>query len=154
DKPVYQPGQKIQLRALALRRPDLLPVAEESATFLISDPRGNVIYKEAGKTSAFGITAAECELASEVLEGTYNVQCKVGDTESRRSVEVMKYVLPKFKIDAKFDRPYYQPGDTVRCTLAAAYFFGKPVAGGQVEVAVRTTDTEARTLETLKGKTD
>jgi uncharacterized protein YfaS (alpha-2-macroglobulin family) len=154
DKPVYQPGQKIQLRALALRRPDLRPVAEESATFLISDARGNAIFKEAGKTSAFGITAAECELASEVLEGPYSVQCKVGDTESRLSVEVMKYVLPKFKIDATFDRPYYQPGDSVRCTLQGGYFFGKPVAHGSIEVAVRTTDAQPRTLDTLKGQTD
>src|SRR5205823_14148087 len=31
DKPVYQPGQTIRLRALTLRRPDLKPVAETAA---------------------------------------------------------------------------------------------------------------------------
>src|SRR5262249_6706589 len=33
DKPVYQPGQTIHLRALALRQPDLAPVANRDLVF-------------------------------------------------------------------------------------------------------------------------
>ena len=60
--------------------------------------------------------------------------------KSKLTVEVKKYVLPKFKIDLKLDRPYYQPGEKVTGKLHAQYFFGKPVANGDAHIDVRTTD--------------
>src|SRR5262249_36118524 len=98
DKPVYQPGQTILLRALALRRPDLKPVASQPAVFTIADPKGNVIFKQKKETSKFGITSAECPLAGELIEGAYTVTCKVGNTESKLTLDVKRYVLPKFKV--------------------------------------------------------
>src|SRR5262245_50312453 len=62
DKPVYQPGQEIHLRALTLRRPDLKPVAGQDVTFSITDPKGNVIFKRQGATSRYGIAACDCPL--------------------------------------------------------------------------------------------
>jgi uncharacterized protein YfaS (alpha-2-macroglobulin family) len=82
------------------------------------------------------------------------VACKVGDTESKLVVEVRRYVLPKFKIDVRPDRPYYAPGQLARVTVQADYFFGKPVSGGTVELKLRTPDTGDRVVETIKGKTD
>jgi alpha-2-macroglobulin-like protein len=154
DKPVYQPGQTIRLRALALRRPDLRPVADEPAVFRVADPKGNVIYKKDQPTSAFGITFADCDLASEVLEGAYTVSCKVGDTESKLAVEVKKYTLPKFKVDVKFDRPFYSPRTKVRCKVKAGYFFGKPVTDAEVEVRVSASDVTRKPFEPLKARTD
>ena len=60
DKPVYQPGQVIHMRALALRQPNGQPVAATAATFAVTDPKGNIVFKQSGDTSAFGITAADC----------------------------------------------------------------------------------------------
>src|SRR5262249_4216173 len=117
DKPVYQPGQEIHVRALALRRPDLKPVAGHTAAFSIIDPKGNIISKRQDVTSKYGITSLDCPLASEIIEGPYIIACRVGDTESRLSVEVKKYVLPKFKVGVELDRPYYQPGQAVRCSV-------------------------------------
>jgi uncharacterized protein YfaS (alpha-2-macroglobulin family) len=138
DKPVYQPGQTIHMRALALRQPAGKPVGEETATLTVTDPKGNVIFKQSGQTSKFGITAADCALADELIEGNYTLACRVGDTDSRLAVSVSKYVLPKLKLAVEFDRPYYQPGDRAKCTIRAEYFFGKPVAGAEVRVEVRS----------------
>ena len=107
-------------------------VADEAVVFSITDPKGNIIFKRRDATSKFGIASCDCPLATEVNEGSYTITCTVGDTESRRTVEVKKYVLPKFKIDAEFDRPYYRPGQTVTANIRATYFFGKPVDGGDV----------------------
>lgn len=145
DKPVYQPGQSIQVRALALRQQTLKPVAGEPTLFSVTDPKGNVIYKQEGPSSKFGIASCTCLLATEVNEGDYTLACKVGDTESRRTVKVQKYVLPKFKIDVEFDKPYYRPGQTVTATVRARYFFGKPVDGGQVDVQVDNRTLQAKT---------
>jgi len=153
DKPVYQPGQTIQLRALALRRPDLKPIAGEESTFAIADPKGNVIFKQRGVTSKFGIVSTDCPLATEIIEGPYAVTCKVGDTESKLTVDVRKYVLPKFKIDVELDKPYYQPGDMIHGSLTSSYFFGKPVTDGTVEVAIMVLD-DTFGRQTLITQTD
>ncbi len=57
DKPLYQPGQTIHLRALALRKPDLKPAQDEVVTFTVIDPKGNTIFKRQAKTSEYGIAA-------------------------------------------------------------------------------------------------
>ncbi len=137
DKPVYQPGQTIHTRALALRRPNLHPVAGQAATFSVVDPKGNIVFRQEGKTSRYGITAADCPLDTEILEGPYTVLCKTGDVESRLSVDVKKYVLPKFKVTVALDRPFYKPGDTIKLAVQADYFFGKPVADATVDMVVR-----------------
>jgi hypothetical protein len=137
DKPVYQPGQTIHIRALALQRPDLRPLAGNSVVFTVTDPKGNVIFKQTDLTSRFGITSADCPLAREVIEGDYRIRCTVGSTTSDVTVKVEKYVLPKFKVAVTLDKSFYAPGETVRGTLQADYFFGKPVADGTVEIEVR-----------------
>lgn len=154
DKPVYQPGQTIHLRCLALRKPNLKPFAGETAVFTIADPKGNIIFKQKDPTSKFGIASADCALANEILEGPYTVECKIGDTESRMRIEVKKYVLPKFKIDVKGLEPYYQPGQRVKGTVQVDYFFGKPVANGEVKIRVHTTDVGRNDLRELTARTD
>jgi alpha-2-macroglobulin-like protein len=155
DKPVYQPGQVIHVRALALRRPDLHPVVDQPATFSVVDPKGNVVFKQQGKTSRYGITAADCPLDSEILEGAYTILCKAGDVESRLAVEVKKYVLPKFKVALKLDKPFYKPGDTIKFTVQADYFFTKPVAGADVDVdADVSQEMPGRPPAHFSGRTD
>jgi type II secretory pathway pseudopilin PulG len=154
DKPVYQPGQQIHLRSLALRRPDLKPVAGQEAIFAIADSRGNVIFRQRGVTSKFGISAADCSLADEIIEGPYQVSCEMGDTRSEITVAVERYMLPKFQIAVEFDKPYYLPGERVTAALHAAYFFGKPVEHGEVEISPGPGVLAFEGRQALKTRTD
>ena len=154
DKPVYQPGQTIRLRSLALKKPDLKPLAGNEVTFTITDPKGNVIFKQKDVTSRFGISSADCPLATEINEGEYKIQCTGGATTSDRSVTVEKYVLPKFKVGITLDKPFYAPGEQVAGNVQADYFFGKPVVGGNVEIEGRATDVGQHTIASLTEKTD
>ena len=45
DKPLYQPGQLMHLRALALQSFDLKPVAAAELTFEVEDAKGNKVFK-------------------------------------------------------------------------------------------------------------
>ena len=150
DKPVYQPGQVIRVRSLALRRPDLKPVAGEDVEYSITDPKGNVIFRRKDVSSNYGIVSTDCPLATEIIEGLYQIQCQVGDTTSKATVEVKKYVLPKFKVDVALDKPYYEPGTLLRGTVEAKYFFGKSVAGGTVNVV----SPDVPQLDAIKVTTD
>lgn len=154
DKPVYQPGQEVHVRGLALRQADLKPVAAREAAFSVTDPKGNLVFKRTETTSTYGISAVDYLLADEVIEGPYTIACKVGDSESKLTVEVKKYVLPKFKIDVELDQPYYAPGQTVRGKVRAGYFFGKPVADAGVDVELRSTDVASKVEKRLSVRTD
>ncbi len=136
DKPVYQPGQTIRMRTLALAAATGRPVAGERVVFEVADPAGNIILRESSVTSEFGIASAECALADLLKEGAYAVRGRVGETESASSVEVKRYTLPKFRVGLELDAPFYEPGGVVRGTIGAGYYFGKPVVGGEAEVEI------------------
>ncbi len=154
DKPVYQPGQVIHMRGLALRRPDLKPVAGQVMAFSVTDPRGNVVFRDNKPTSRFGIGSADCPLAGEVSDGSYQVDCRVGETTSRSVVEVKKYVLPRFRVALVLDKPYYQPGQTIKGRVQADYVFGKPVSEAAVTVKLESTDVGPLGPETCELRTD
>ena len=154
DKPIYQPGQVIHLRSLALAKPQSKPVAGQELVFSVTDPKGNVIFRKRDVTSRFGISSADCPLATEILEGPYQVRAELGDTTSAVTVDVRKYVLPKFKIALDLDAPYYQPGQKVRGTLSARYFFGKPLVESNVEIEVLATDVTPTRIAQTTASTD
>ena len=77
----------------------------------------------------------------------------MGDTTSNVTVEVKEYVLPKFKIAISLDEPYYQPGQKAHGTIDAHYFFGKPVADAEVEIAVDVRDVATTNVCRLRRRT-
>lgn len=154
DKPIYQPGQAIHVRALALDAFTLRPAAEQSVEFVIADPKGNKVFRQARIASANGIAAVDFQLANEVNTGEYKITATMGDTTSEKTVTVKHYVLPRFKVEATTDKTYYRPGQTVTGKVAANYFFGKPVQAGQVEVNGYTYDVELQQVVAVQGRTD
>jgi len=166
EKPIYQPGQTIHARALALDRSDHEAVANRALLFEVEDSRGNKVFRKATRTDEFGIASAEFELASEVNLGTYHLRALLGEaaSDSANSAEIAlnveKYALPKFKVDLDFTstnekrKHGYRPGDHVRGTVQANYFFGKPL--DTAEVSIKATGMDVTTFEaaSVEGKTD
>jgi hypothetical protein len=154
DKPLYQPGQTIHLRALALRRPDRRPFKGEAITFEVEDARGNKVFKKAVETDRFGVASADFVLASEVNAGAYRIRAANPAASAERTVTVERYALPKFKVAVSTDRPYYRPGDRVAGAIRAGYFFGKPVGSGKVTVRVLTLSVGVEEIGRIEGTTD
>jgi len=154
DKPIYQPGQTIHIRTLSLMRPKLTPAANQEIVLQVEDAKGNRIFKKTLHTSDWGIASADCELADEVNLGRYTVKAALGDETVEKKITVKRYVLPKFKVDFKSDRTFYLPNQTMKGTVGAKYFFGKPVLGGDVTVKIATFDVIFNPLAELHGKTD
>jgi hypothetical protein len=154
DKPLYQPGQVMHLRALVLRPMDLKPVAGSELTFEVEDAKGNKVFKRAQRTSDYGIAALDFQLADEVNMGDYHVRALLGDYQADKTVAVKRYVLPKFKVKLTAAKPYYLPKETVHAEVQVDYFFGKPVAAGKIQVSASTFDVQFRQFQTWEGKTD
>jgi 5-hydroxyisourate hydrolase-like protein (transthyretin family) len=154
DKPLYQPGQTIHMRALILSTFDLTPARGATVDFLVEDPRGNKVFRQSVMASNFGVAAADFILADLVNQGDYKLSVSIGDTRSEKTVEVRPYVLPKFGVDVSTNRSFYLPGQRVEGVVQADYFFGKPVGQGQVRVVGSVWDVERVVVVDLQGQTD
>ncbi len=159
DKPIYQPGQTIHIRALYLRKPEGLPIAAARCVFEVRDPKGNLVFRATEPTSRFGIAAASFPIADEVTLGDYRITATLygtGDAErgiatTERTVRVERYVLPKFKVTVETEKRFYLPAEILRGTVHAAYFFGKPVSGGEAVVRLSTFAAGWHDIAELKG---
>ncbi|MDQ2800599.1 MAG: MG2 domain-containing protein, partial [Armatimonadota bacterium] len=154
DKPLYQPGQTMHLRALALDSATRQPLAGTPLTFEVEDARGNKVFKKQQMLSRYGIASADFTLADEVNMGSFTLRAVTASGQTEKTVRVERYVLPKFKASVTTDKPYYLPGETVHGTLEAHYFFGKPVSQASVTLTVNTVDIGVTKLGELTGKTD
>ncbi|MGA8580981.1 MAG: MG2 domain-containing protein [Bryobacteraceae bacterium] len=168
EKPIYQPGQTIHVRALALDRASHQAAAARNLTFEVEDSRGNKVFKKAVRTDEFGVASAEFGLADEVNLGTYHLRALMdgGEAGARArntaeiALDVERYVLPKFKVALDFagkdekTKHGYRPGDHVTGTVRANYFFGKAVDNGEVTVKASAMDVAVFEVGSVQGKTD
>jgi len=165
DKPLYQPGQTIHLRALALDGPSRAAIGDQPIILEVEDGKGNKVFKKRDRTDRFGIASADFELADEVNFGPYHIRAILGDGDApstqEKAVTVDRYVLPKFKVEvalsgdaAKQQSSYYSPGEIVSGKISARYLFGKPLTNADVTVVLTTFDVQAVEIGRLDGKTD
>jgi hypothetical protein len=78
----------------------------------------------------------------------------MGPTVSSRTVEVKPYTLPRFEVEFSPDRTFYLPGDIAEGSVSAHYFFGKPVAGGEVHIQGFLDTDSPEPLFEVSGETD
>ncbi len=161
EKPIYQPSQTIHLRALALNRADRHAAGGRALTFEVEDPRGNKVFRKGTATDNFGVASAEFTLADEVNLGAYHIRAKMGEVSAAElTVNVERYVLPKFRVAIEFDskngkpKRDYRPGDHVTGAVKANYFFGKPVDNASVTIKASAMDAELFEAASAKGHTD
>ncbi len=154
DKPIYQPSQIIHIRALALQIPSLQPVAGQPCLIEVMDSKGNKVLKKTQDLSKFGVAGTDFQLANEINQGEYTIRAVVGKDEVEKKVTVKRYVLPKFKVRFETGRKFYLPGETVKGTIHADYFFGKPVDGGKVNVKLAKFDVGFNDFAEITGDTD
>src|SRR5467141_3592892 len=165
EKPIYQPSQTIHVRAMALDRSNHEAAANRKLMFELEDSRGNKVFKKATETDKFGIASAEFALADEVNLGTYHLRALMGEAEAPTntaeiSLNVERYVLPKFKVAVEFagngkkTKRGYRPGDHVKGKVQANYFFGKPVDGAEISVKASSMDVAVFEVGSAQGKSD
>ncbi len=144
DKPIYQPGQTMHLRAVIL---DFQGRAAQGAKIKLNveNQDHECAHTAHLVSSNFGIIQDEWTIPETASLGAYNITLALEDGDdfeiTRHIVRVSRYELPVFTVTAKPDRTAYLPAEQPRVTIAADYLFGKPVPGGQVRI-VRTGERE------------
>ncbi len=162
DKPVYQPGETLHLRTLALGKVDGKPAAAATVRFEVTDPTGRKLLTEDRTSSEFGIASIDLPLAADAAFGQHQIRATLGDTVSELSVTLGQAPLPKFRVEVLADAPYYLAGDRMTGTVNAAYFYGKPLADAPVSIRLLGSKPGADLsageqqvfIEEQSGKTD
>jgi len=162
DKPLYQPGQTVHLRALSVRSQDGRPLQSGTIRFTVQDSRDNRIFIREQPVSMFGIAFTDVPLAEELLLGKYSARAELlGITErsatSEVSVpfEISRYVLPKIRVSVTPHKKFALPGTDVSFSIAANYFQGKPVPLAEVIIRAQIQSPHAPSpLPMVHGRLD
>lgn len=146
DRPLYRPGQKIYFRQqLRLYRDGKYSLADKApaVSVAVSNANGEEIYRQTLQPNRFGSLHGELSLPADAVLGAYHFSFRGPDgsylpASGSNGFQVEEYKKPEFEVKV-LPQPAH-PGETAQVTLQASYFFGGPVAGGQVQYTVSRQD--------------
>ncbi|PKL80564.1 MAG: hypothetical protein CVV27_00155 [Candidatus Melainabacteria bacterium HGW-Melainabacteria-1] len=145
DRPLYRPGQTVHFRQLLrhyqggqyLNPEGKAPPIEVR----VSNPRGEEVFKQLISPNRFGSLHGSLELPTNAPLGAYRFQFRLPESSGlslqpsgSTSFQVEEYKKPEYEV--KITPQPTLPGDEARALIQAAYFFGGPVAGAQVQYTV------------------
>ncbi|HQR33811.1 MAG TPA: MG2 domain-containing protein, partial [Blastocatellia bacterium] len=166
DKPLYQPGQTLHIRALALDFHNRA-IPDTELEIEVEDPEHATQFRTNLKTSRFGVANADWTIPDGTRLGDFNIKASLddedhGEGESFQTVKITRYELPNFAVKTKPNRGYYLPGQNAEVEIRADYLFGQPVTKAKVRV-VRETERqwnyklqkwESNEAESFEGEAD
>jgi hypothetical protein len=135
DRPLYEPGNTMRFRAVALRAHDLTPLDQRPGVWVVRDPDNEVLLEEAAPAGAWGVAVGSFPLDKAARAGTWKIAWRSAGAIDEVEVRVEPFTLPRFRIDAIAGRPFYQAGDRPTIKGAVLYSSGAPVAGAKLEIA-------------------
>lgn len=155
DRPLYQPGQVIDMRALVLAEADATPMADSTAKVTLRDPRGALIFSEEHTTSAAGVLSTRIALSRYVAQGRYSLAVELAGGESiSRVVEVRPFRLPRFEVAAAVPGGLIDPGERNVVEVTATYTHGERLTNAPVEVSLSGRRADGTSwAKTLQGRT-
>lgn len=127
DRPLYEPGNTIKMRALVLRARDLVPLDGRPGRWSVRDPAGTVVLEERAPAGDFGVVEGELPLDASAPQGVWTVRYDSGTTSDDVAVTVEPFTLPRFTVSIEPLRSFYGRRDEPRVRLRVASAAGQPV---------------------------
>ncbi|MBI2375410.1 MAG: hypothetical protein HYV07_15550 [Deltaproteobacteria bacterium] len=151
DRPLYEPGNLVRFRAVALRARDMTPLDGRPGRFVVTDPLGEVVLEERANAGAFGVVEGSFPLDTEAASGSWKVEWSSGGTAGGAEFKVEPFTLPRFRVEGEASHPYYSSGETPRISGKVTYSSGAPVAGAILELAWHSESSWPLPTEWLEG---
>jgi uncharacterized protein YfaS (alpha-2-macroglobulin family) len=139
DRPIYQPGQEVQFRAIVRHDDDgqysLVPT-DPVVSVIATDEAGHTVYQETLPLTSFGSVNGSFPLSEEASAGKYRLTVflahggavGVGGEEQEVHFQVERLRRPGYVVSVTTDQPDYVRGDVMTATISANYDFEVPVA--------------------------
>lgn len=135
DRPLYEPGNTVRFRAVVLRARDLAPLDGRPGKWVVKDPDNEVVLEEAAPAGDWGVVAGSFPLDRGARTGGWKVAWVSAASTDEVGFAVEPFTLPRFRVDAVADRPFYRPGDRPSIKGAVLYSSGAPVAAARLDIA-------------------
>jgi hypothetical protein len=95
DRPLYQPGNTVRFRAVALRARDLAPLDHRPGTWVIRDPGNEVLLEEAAPAGEWGVVSGSFPLDKAAASGEWKVAWRSGAATDEVAFTVEPFTLPR-----------------------------------------------------------
>ena len=135
DRPLYEPGNTVKFRAVVLRARDLAPLDGRPGRWIVKDPTGEILLEEKAPATDWGVVAGSFPLDKQAQTGNWHIMWQSSDAVDDVTFNVEPFKLPRFRVEANPDKPFYRPGDKPEIKGAVIYSSGAPVAKAKVEIA-------------------
>lgn len=143
DRPIYRPGQKVQLSVQALER---LPrgyktLSGSDAKFQVTDPNGKKIFSATVPLNALGNAQTQLTLPENNLLGSYSVSVSV--TANKRNYatyhafQVEEYKRPDYEVTLEQPQKPLEYGKKATLTGQARYYMGTPLEKATVNYTLK-----------------
>jgi hypothetical protein len=137
DKPIYQPGQTIHVRAV-VQDTHRRALVNAKVTLRIEDGDLERVHTAELTSSRFGVIHQDWTIPSSAALGQYRIFLITGKDDSypigQHVVRVSRYDLPNFQVSVKPDRSAYLPSQPAKVTINGRYLFDKAVPRGKVKL--------------------
>jgi hypothetical protein len=134
DRPLYEPGNTLQMRAVALRAADLTPLSNRPGTWEIRTPDGVVVLEQKAASDDWGVVVGDFPLDPDAESGVWTVTWRSGDDQGAATPLVEPFTLPRFRVEAQPDRPWYRANETPKVEGRVVYASGAPVSGATLAI--------------------
>ena len=154
DRPVYRPEQTVKFKTWVRRfgfGTDLDTGGGEAGVKLwvrLTNPRNETVDTLELVTDEHGGADGEFSLGEEATLGNYTIQIGrarvVGSSYGYHNFRVEEYKKPEFEVTVDAPVEPVALGETVTAKISADFYFGGPVAGGEVHYKVTRTASQSR----------
>ena len=135
DRPLYEPGNVVKFRAVVLRARDLAPIEGRPGRWVVKGPDNEVLLEEKAAAGDWGVVSGTFPLDRAAETGSWHVAWVSNDATDEVPFTVAPFTLPRFRVDAIADKPFYQPMDKPVVHGAVVYSSGAPVANAAVTIS-------------------
>ncbi len=141
DRPIYRPGQRVQLAAQAFENlpRGLKTLSDTTVRFQITDPNGKTIYSAQAPFNALGSAQTEMTLPQANLLGTYAVSACVKisqqDSCAYQDFNVEEYSRPEYELTLEDASLVYDQKTEV--VGNARYYMGTPLEGAEITYTLK-----------------
>ncbi|MGA7317041.1 MAG: alpha-2-macroglobulin family protein [Silvibacterium sp.] len=138
DRPVYRPGHTVHWKAILRERVENhLELPKTNAIHVVvADEQDHSIFDRQMPVSKDGTVAADLTLATNASLGYYSIRLGDGGDRANGDFRVEEYKKPEYQVRVSAAKPRVLQGETNQVVIDSRYFFGEPVANGNVKYRI------------------
>lgn len=137
DRPIFRPGQHVDLKGVLRVAGSLKPVAGQAVKLRVLSPDGDEVFSKSLTTNNYGSLAAGFDLSLGAKVGEYRAELlPAGATNDDNlpggSFQVQEYQKPEYEVKVTPAKTSVVQGEKVSVKVSASYLFGGVPSGAKV----------------------